>query len=460
MIHQTSPSADVVVVGAGLAGLSCARELLRDGIDVLVCEARTRVGGRVENVEVDGEAVDLGGQFLGPGQDRAYALAGELGVPVFRMYTSGTHLAEDLSGRIRRFRGTVPRLSPVALLDFAQAEARFEHLARTVDTEAPWRTRDAERLDTQTLAGWIRRTLRTANGRRLFALAARVLWACEPSELSLLHALFYARSAGSLRAVMATENGAQQDLLVGGAHQLAAGLADQLGERVRLAMPIRRIVQQDDEVRVVAESGQSVRAARVVVAIPPTLAGRIDYDPPLPPGRDGLTQRLAMGSTIKCMIVYPEPFWRATGLSGHALSLRGPLAAVADSSPPPARRGVLVSVLEAGVARRLGTNTVSERRALVLDELTRLFGPQAGNPSAYLERDWSAEPFTRGAYSALFPTGAWTQYGPALRAPVGRIHWAGSETATRWYGYIDGAIRSGEAAADAVRADRTAPLTT
>jgi monoamine oxidase len=441
---------EVVVVGAGLAGLACARELVRRGTGVIVCEARDRVGGRVDSVVVDGETVELGGQFVGPGQDRVLALAAELGVPVFPTHTAGVHLVERESGRIGRFRGTVPRLSPAAVLDFAQGEARFERLARTVDAEAPWRSPAAERWDGTTMESWIRRTLRTTAGRRLFTLATRVLWACEPAEVSLLHALFYARAAGGLRTVMATEGGAQQDMLDGGAHQLAVRMARDLGDRVRPGMPIRRIAQDDAGVVVTAESGASVRAAHVVVAVPPTLAGRIVYEPSLPAARDGLTQRLAMGSTIKCMVVYGSPFWRDAGLSGHALSLRGPLAAVADSSPPSGRHGVLVSVLEGAVARRLAGLPAGERRGQVLDELVRLFGPVAAEPMAYVERDWNREEFTRGAYAALFPPGAWTAYGPALRAPVGRVHWAGAETAIRWYGYMDGAIRSGEDAAAAI----------
>ncbi|PRX16457.1 monoamine oxidase [Actinoplanes italicus] len=441
---------EVVVVGAGLAGLACARELSRREIGVIVCEARDRVGGRVDSVLIDGERVELGGQFAGPGQDRVHALAAELGVPVFRTHTAGVHLVEHESGRTGRFRGVVPRLSPAAMLDFAQAEARFERLARTVDPEVPWRGPAADRLDGVTLESWIRRTLLTPAGRRLFALATRLLWACEPAELSLLHALFYVRAAGGLRAVMATDGGAQQDMLDGGAHLLAVRMARDLGDRVRLGMPIRRIAQDDAGVVVTAASGVSVRADQVVVAVPPTLAGRIVHEPALPAARDALTQRLAMGSTIKCMIVYAAPFWRDAGLSGHALSLRGPLAAVADSGSPAGRHGVLAGVLEGAVARRLAGRSAEERRGLVLDELVRLFGPAAARPVAYVERDWNSEEYTRGAYAALFPPGAWTAYGPALRAPAGRVHWAGAETATRWYGYMDGAIRSGEDAAAAV----------
>ncbi len=431
---------DVLVAGAGIAGLVCARALVRRGVDAAVLEARDRVGGRTGLIDIDGHTIDLGGQFLGPGQDRVYALARELGLRVVKTHTAGEHLIETAPGRIRRWRGDVPRLGIASLLDLGQALCRFERLAETVDPEAPWSGRDAELLDGQTLAGWIRRRLHTADGRRVFTLACRITWACEPSELSLLHALFYARSAGSLRAVMATDGGAQQDRLEGGAGELARRLAGQLDGRVLLGATVTRIAQDESGVAVTVHSGQTIRAGQVVVAIPPTLAGRIAYDPPLPAARDGLTQRLPMGSAVKLAVVYPEPFWRAGGLSGLALSLTGPLPGVVDSSPTDGSRGILVGVL---------TGAAPGRQA-ILEELVRLFGPAAAEPVGYVEHDWAAEPFTRGAYSAVFPPGAWTRFGRALRPPIGRIHWAGSETATRWYGYIEGAIRSGETAADEI----------
>ncbi|MFI6392768.1 flavin monoamine oxidase family protein [Nonomuraea sp. NPDC050540] len=441
--HHTSQRADIVVVGAGMAGLTCANALLGQGADVLVLEARDHVGGRTRTVEAGGESVDLGGQFIGPGQDRAYALAGELGIEVFATYNAGDHLMETAAGGVRPWRGTVPKLSVPEMLDLAQAMARFERLARTIDPDSPWSGSGAAGLDGQTLAGWLRRTHWTKGGRELFTAASRLMWACEPGELSLLHALFYARAAGGLNAVMATEGGAQQDRLDGGAGEMARRLAARLGDRIRLAAPVHRIARDASHVVVTTGSGQSVRADQVVVAIPPTLAGRVLYDPPLPAARDRLTQRLPMGGAIKCVLVYGEPFWRAAGLSGQAISMRGPVDGVADSSPRAGGRGVLVAVLHRPASQ-----------AAVLEQLTRLFGAEAGRPIAWVQHDWSADPFSRGGYAALFPPHTWTRYGPAVREPVDRIHWAGSETATRWYGYIDGAIRSGEAAAEAVLARR------
>ncbi|WP_214321891.1 flavin monoamine oxidase family protein [Nonomuraea sediminis] len=440
------PSVDVIVVGAGMAGLVCAERLRGRGREVLLLEARDQVGGRTAGIEVDGETVDLGGQFIGPGQDRIYALAAELGVPVFPTYTAGANVLETETGRLRRFRGMVPRLGPLALLDVARAQSRLDRLARTVDAEAPWRGQDA--ADGQTLQSWIDRTLRTSGGRRFLVLACRAIWACEPSELSLLHALFYVKSAGSLAAVTDFEGGAQQDRLEGGAYGVATRLAERLGASIRLNAPVQRIEQNDSGVVVTAKDGTSWRARHVVVAVPPPLAARIAFHPPLPAARDDLP----MGSVIKYVTGYPAPFWRQAGLSGSALCMRGPIAMTVDSSPRSGRRGVLIAFVNGAPARDLAARSPEDRRGILLDALGHLFGPQAATPASFVERNWNKEAFTRGAYSALFPPGAWTRLGAAWRAPAGRIHWAGSETSPRWYGYIDGAVRSGEAAADAVAA--------
>jgi monoamine oxidase len=183
---------------------------------------------------------------------------------------------------------------------------------------------------------------------------------------------------------------------------------------------------------------------RVVVAVAPTLAGRIAYEPPLPGFRDQLTQRMPLGTVAKCMAIYDEPFWRGDGLSGQATSTRGPIKLTFDNSPPDGSPGVLLGFLEGRQARELGRVAPEQRRAAVVDCFTRFFGPRAGQPADYVERLWAEEEWTRGCYGCHMPTGAWTNYGEALREPIGRIHWAGAETATVWNGYMDGAVGSGE----------------
>jgi len=194
---------------------------------------------------------------------------------------------------------------------------------------------------------------RHCRARTLFEIGTEAVWAQEPADLSLLHVLFYTHSAGGLDALLGTSGGAQQDRFVGGSQLVALRVAEALGdERLALAAPVRRIAHGADGVTVTAD-GVEVRARRAIVALPPSLAGRIAYDPPLPGYRDQLTQRMAQGSVIKCMAIYPAPFWRADGLSGQAASDVGPVRVTFDNSPPDATPGVLLGFLEGRQARAL-----------------------------------------------------------------------------------------------------------
>lgn len=437
--------ADVVVVGAGLAGLSAARGLAHAGCSVVVLEARRRVGGRLLNEPIEGgQVVEVGGQWIGPTQDRIAALADEVGVETFPTWSTGDHLTE-FEGRLLRHSGTIPRVSGPVLMDVARAQRKLDSMARTVPLDAPWSAADAVEWDSQTLWSWMRANLYTRGGWSLVQLAVEGVFAAQPEDLSLLHVLFYIHSAGGFDRLVDTEGGAQQDRFVGGAQLVAERVAEELGDRVVLGAPARRIARLEEGVRVVAE-GAIVDARRAVIALPPPLCARLVYDPPLPGFRDQLTQRMPQGSVIKCMAVYPEPFWRSAGLTGQATSDTGPLKMTFDNSPPSGSPGVLVGFLEGRQARLLGREPLELRREAVLDCLGRYFGPEALTPERYIERNWAEEEWTRGCYGCYMPPGVWTAFGPALRAPIGRLHWAGSETATVWNGYMDGAVSSGERA--------------
>jgi monoamine oxidase len=461
--------ADVAIVGAGLAGLVAARQLAAAGVRPLVVEARDRVGGRVLNEEIgDGKVVEVGGQWIGPTQDRIAALAAELGVGTFPTYDAGRHVIE-MRGRRATFAGSFTdaglglvrdlseAISPLALADFEQARVRLDRMARQVPLEAPWEAPKARLWDGQTFATWVRRNTGTAAARSLFELATEAVWAAEPADVSLLHVLFYTRSGGGFNSLVGTGGGAQQDRFHGGSQRIALLLAEQLGsERVRLGSPVRRVEHGEAGVVVHAAGGSggslSVRARRGVLALPPTLAGRIDYDPPLPALRDQLTQRMPQGSVIKTMAIYEEPFWRSDGLSGQATSDVGPARVLFDNSPPDGRPGVLLGFLEGRFARHWAARPAAERREAILAGHTRLLGPRAAKPVGFVERVWAEEEWTRGCYGCLMTTGGWTEYGRALREPTGPLHWAGAETATVWNGYMDGAVSSGERAAAEVLA--------
>jgi monoamine oxidase len=451
------PRADVVVVGAGLAGLTCARRLVAAGRDVIVLEARDRVGGRTLNHDLgDGQVVETGGQFVGPTQDRVLALAKELGVETYPATVPGDSVYVR-RGKAKRFRGDIPPDLP-ALPDMGVAMARLARLVPTVPVDAPWTAPKALAWDGQTLETWLRRIGITRGALDLVNVFLSSAYGGEARDASLLFSLWYLATfgnestPGTLDRGIAMEGGAQESRFHGGSQLLSLRMYDDLDGRVRLAEPVRRIAQETRGVTVTTDSAQW-HAAHAVVAVPPVLASRITWDPLLPPQQDQLLQRLPFGTLMKCEAVYDEPFWRADGLSGMGVLRDGsPIRSMFDNTPPSGAPGVLMGFLGGAQWRRWAHRPVAERREAVLRCFAAVVGPRAHEPRDYVEKDWTAEPWTLGGPTSVAAPGVLTELGPWLGRPHGRVHWAGAELSPYWNGFMDGAIRSGETTAATVLA--------
>ncbi len=438
--------ADVIVIGAGSAGLVAAKRLVELGRTVLVLEAKDRVGGRVKADTLTGRRIDRGGQWVGARHSVLRSEAERLGIATYRQHVQGRTVMQ-LLGKLVSFTSDTPRMPLLALVELAFLQRRWEREMKTLPPETPWTAPRAVEWDAMTLESWIVRHLRTAEARQFARIVPRGAWAADAAQMSYLWFLDALRGGEGLGQLMGVEGGVLEDKFVGGMHQVLAQLAQELGERVVLSSPVRKVSQSQGCVRVFTDKG-AFEAARVIFAGPPQGAERIEFDPPLPAIRAGLQQRMAMGAIIKVFVAYATPFWREAGFNGQVVTDDDVLGIVMDDvqGAGPAH---LIGFIEGERALQMSAAGKEARRAVVIASLVRFFGPKAADPIAYEDNDWMLEPWTGGYVGTMGP-GVMTRFGAALREPCGRIHWAGAETSVEWPGYIEGAMRSGLRAAQEV----------
>jgi monoamine oxidase len=440
---------DYVVVGAGFAGLAAAKRLRDRGKSVALIEARDRVGGRVWNrVAEDGTVVSVGGTWLGKQQNRMFELAREVGLEVYPQYDEGDTLLQ-IDGRTRRYRG-LPKIGVFTLASLGLAFWRLDHMVKRLPVDAPWTAQDARELDSRTLGAWIssRWNVPAATARKLLDTTMTTLFCVDPNEVSLLGSMVLARGGGSFQYYVDASI-TETHLVDGGAPEIATRLAAKLGDALHLSSPVRRISQTGEGVEVTSDR-LAVAARRAIVAAPPLLAGRIEYDPALPEAHAQLLRRMLSGSAIRGITIYDEPFWRKDGFSGMSVAPDLLVPVALDQSPRSGTPGILSSYMFGPAAVSASGLEPAERRDIWLSALAARFGAKALAPRAHLETDWAAEPWSLGGMIAHFAPGVLTNFGAALREPAGRIHWAGAERATEMHGLMEGAVRSGERAADEV----------
>ncbi|HKR63374.1 MAG TPA: FAD-dependent oxidoreductase [Thermoanaerobaculia bacterium] len=451
--------ADFVVVGAGFAGLTAAWRLTHHATppaSVIVLEARERVGGRVWTEMLDDGAAwaDMGGTWFGPGQDYSYDLAKEMKVATYPTYKKGNSLLIIEGQKPVRSIEDFPCAGLFAAGVGLALLAELESMAEQVPLDAPWTAKHAREWDRQTFAAWVasQTSLDSSMTPAATALATIFsgLFCSDPSEISLLDALYLVHSHGGFVRLMAVEGGNQQDRIVGGAQHIANAMKEKLGDAVRLNEPVRKIAQDATGVTVTA-TNVTVRAKRVIVTIPPALAGYVEYEPELPAERAQLQQRAPYGAVLKVLVKYDTPFWRKNGLSGQSFALTHPVGATYDGcTDKDDTPGLLIAFAFGSHARAFDRMGKEERQQRIVDELAHRFGDEARAVRWYHEVEWAQQRWTRGGIFAHFPSGVLTTFGATLKEPCGFIHWAGTETSSAFHGSINGAIESGMRAAEEV----------
>lgn len=446
---MTELTRDVVVIGAGAAGLTAANELRRAGLSVAVLEARDRVGGRLWTDVVDGAVLEIGGQWVSPDQDALIDTLADLGLETYSRYREGESVYIDAEGTLTRFTGEIFPVAPETEQVMTSLIERLDALVARVDPDRPWETPGARALDEISFQAWLEQQTDDREAIDNIALfIAGAMLTKPPHAFSALQALLMAASAGSFSNLVDADF-ILDKRVVGGLQQVPILLAERLGDDVLLEQPVRTLEWTADGVTAVAD-GVTVHARRAVLALAPVLYERISFVPALPRLQQQMHQHISMGFVIKVHAVYDRPFWREQGLSGTAFSPYELSHEAYDNTNHGDERGTLVGFVSDRHADDVFRLSAEERKERILESLSHYYGPEAKDPLVYYESDWGSEEWTRGAYAASFDLGGLHRYGADLRTPVGPIHLACSDLAGAGYQHVDGAIRMGRLVAEAI----------
>lgn len=446
---MSHPHPEVIIIGAGFSGLAAARKLHQNQVSFILLEARDRLGGRVYTKQFEGFYLDFGGQWIGPTQDRMYALCREYGVEYFETYNSGKNIL-DLRNQIKTYRGVIPKMNLFALLNLDWLMRKMQKMANSISIEAPWAHAKAQEWDQTTLEDFLLKNTRSKDAYTVIRVGCETIFACDPKDLSLLHALFYIRSGTSLDCLINIKNGAQQHRIKGGMQHLAEQIAAPFSSQIRFDSAVQRI-QKTENGYLVSGTNFEMSCQQVIMAIPPPLLAKIQFEPGFSAEKNELLKNYPMGRVGKCFLIYEKPFWRELGFSGQSVTDENvPFQTLFDCSPQDGKKGILMGFTIGSRVERFFELDKVERQNTMVKMVSRYFGPQAESCLQYQDFSMSDEPWSGGCYAALMQTGAWTIWQDTYRKSEGNIHFAGTEAAERWHGYIEGAVRAGELAAEKI----------
>ncbi|GFY62165.1 amine oxidase B [Trichonephila inaurata madagascariensis] len=444
----------VIVIGGGISGLCAAKWLNEVGVSVIVLEALDRVGGRTltkRDPKVD--YVDLGGSYIGPTQDYLSRITKELGIKNYK-------INQDLKCLFYRDGRTIyhkpldtpSERNPFVNMDINNMWRLIDELGKQIPANAPWEAPLAEEWDLMTFKDFIKKHCYTKAGKQMFEEIISVFITSEAYEASLLSFLWYIKQCGGSKRMIYTTNGGQERKFIGGSQQISIKLAERLGkDKVITNSPVIAINQElKDCVIVKTLQGKEYKTKYVILACPPAIQMKIHFTPSLPAIRNQLMQRMPMGTVTKVILYYRSPFWIKKGLNGTSMILgKGhPMFYSLDDTKPDGSFPAIIGFVTGDKCREMTHLTSHERKKAIAKSLAEATGcPEALQPIYYEEKNWMEEQYTGGCYTAMCPPGFLTRYGRALRKPIDRLYFAGTETSIKWSGYMNGAVEAGERAA-------------
>ena len=440
-------STEVIIIGGGFSGIAAGKLLHEKQISFKILEARDRVGGRVYTKRFENDFyLDFGGQWIGPSQTRMYELVQEFGLEPFTTYNQGKNIL-DINQKVKTYKGLIPNTDIFSLLNMEFVMRKLQGLANKIDVEKPHLHPKAKELDELTLEDFLVKNCFTKNARKILSAGLETVFACELSEISLLHAIFYIKSGNGLESLLSIDNGAQQDRIVGGMQLLAEKMLEAFKAQLLLNQPVKKI-EKVEEGYVVSTPDKQYKAKYIISAIPPHLLSEIDLPSNFSETKQELIKSLPMGLVAKCFAVYNKPFWRENGYSGQSVSDKNtPFQTVFDASPKDGSKGVLLAFCIANRHKEFFALSENERKRKCLEVFSTYFGETALKPEFYIDYSMKDDVWSGGCYAAFHPPKILTTYQGSLSKPEGDFHFAGTETSTIWCGYIEGAVRAGERAA-------------